>query len=280
MRRRAGRRALLPGLVVLTLAVAALLGVLVLKHHTRFAVTRVVLQGVPEARRSEAEELTDGFLGQPLLFVDLDAAVAELARRPWVERLRRGASSRRRSSSPSTRGRRWPSRGAADGLWTVDRNGNALGPYAGRAVSARRRLRDPRGGRRAHPRRRPRSSAPCGPRTRRSSRVSPTSPSPTAASLVTDRVARVRLLFACDAGEPGRIAAAAASWRAALALLPQLVASFPRLERGRPAIRRPHRPEGAPGDRGAREDLRNDLSCRRTHRISSASTSDPRRSAR
>jgi len=52
-RRRTGRRALVPGLVGLVLAVAALTGVVVLKHHPRFAVTRVVLEGVPESRRAE-----------------------------------------------------------------------------------------------------------------------------------------------------------------------------------------------------------------------------------
>ena len=220
-RRRAGRRALLPGLLVLTVAVSALLGVLVLKHHPRFAVTRVVLEGVPESRRAEAEELTDGFLGQPLLFLNLDAAVAELSRRPWVE----VAAARRLvpgtlvvsvvARPPVALARR------ADGLWTVDRNGNALGLYAGRAVSAAddfvvlegddERIRAGAAFLGALKAEDPALVA-------RLSDVALTDHG----LLVTDRVARVRLLFAPDAAEPGRIGAAAASWRAALALLPQL----------------------------------------------------------
>jgi len=220
-RRRSGRRALLPGLVVLALAVAALTGVLVLKHHPRFAVTRVVLEGVPESRRSEAEELTDGFLGQPLLFVDLDAAVAELSRRPWVE----AAAARRLvpgtlvvsvvSRAPVALARR------ADGLWTVDRNGNALGPYAGRAISAADDFVVLEGDDE-----RIRAGAAFLGALKAEDPALVTRLSDVALTdrglVVTDRVARVRLLFAPDAAEPGRIAAAAASWRAALALLPQL----------------------------------------------------------
>jgi cell division protein FtsQ len=220
-RRRSGRRALLPGLVVLALALAALTGVLVLKHHPRFAVTRVVLEGVPESRRSEAEELTDGFLGQPLLFVDLDAAVAELSRRPWVE----AAAARRLvpgtlvvsvvSRAPVALARR------ADELWTVDRNGNALGPYAGRAISAADDFVVLEGDDE-----RIRAGAAFLGALKAEDPALVTRLSDVALTdrglVVTDRVARVRLLFAPDAAEPGRIVAAAASWRAALALLPQL----------------------------------------------------------
>jgi len=220
-RRRTGRRALVPGLVVLVLAVAALTGVIVLKHHPRFAVTRVVLEGVPESRRAEGEELTDGFLGQPLLFVDLDAAVAELSRRPWVA----AAAARRLvpgtlvvsvvSRAPVALARR------ADGLWTVDRNGNALGPYAGRAISAADDFVVLEGDDE-----RIRAGAAFLGALKAEDPALVTRLSDVALTdrglVVTDRVARVRLLFAPDAAEPGRIVAAAASWRAALALLPQL----------------------------------------------------------
>ena len=66
MRRRAGRRLLVPAVVSLILVVFGLSGLLLLRTHPRFAVNRVVLEGVPEARRSEAEELTDGWIGRPL----------------------------------------------------------------------------------------------------------------------------------------------------------------------------------------------------------------------
>jgi cell division septal protein FtsQ len=221
-RRRSGRRALVPGLLVLALAVSALAGVLVLKHHPRFAVTRIVLEGVPESRRAEAEALTDGLLGQPLLFADLDAAVAELSRRPWVER----ASARRLvpgtlvvsivSRPPVALARR------GDALWTVDRNGNALGPYEGRAVGAGDDfvvLEGDDGQIRAGAAFLGALKAEDPALVARLSDVTLTD----RGLLVTDRVARIRLLFTRDASEPGRIAEAAASWRAALALLPQLV---------------------------------------------------------
>ena len=84
MRRGAGRRLLLPAMVSLLLVVLGLSGLLLLRTHPRFVVNRVVLEGVPEARRSEAEELTDGWIGRPLLFLDLDEPVAELSKRSWV----------------------------------------------------------------------------------------------------------------------------------------------------------------------------------------------------
>ena len=83
-RRRPGRRLLVPALTLLLLAAIALGGLVVLRTHPRFAVTRVVLDGVPEARRAEAEELTDGWIGRPALFVDLQGPIAELSKRSWV----------------------------------------------------------------------------------------------------------------------------------------------------------------------------------------------------
>ncbi|MEO6325429.1 MAG: FtsQ-type POTRA domain-containing protein [Thermoanaerobaculia bacterium] len=108
---------------------------LTLRMNARFSVLRVVLDGVPEARRAEAEELTDGWIGKPLLFVDLDTPIARLATRPWVERV----SARRVVPDTVTvqvTARRPVALARKDGvLWTVDRAGTWLGPYAGRAVS-------------------------------------------------------------------------------------------------------------------------------------------------
>ena len=110
---------------------------MVLRTHPRFAVTRVVLEGVPEARRAEAEELTDGWIGRPTLFVDLEGPVAELSKRSWV-----AAASARRVvpgtiavvivARPPVALAVREDRGGE--LWTVDRTGSFIGPYAGRAL--------------------------------------------------------------------------------------------------------------------------------------------------
>jgi len=224
-RRRAGRRALLPALVVFALALSALAALLVLRHHPRFAVTRVVLEGVPEPRRAEAEEVTDALVGQPLLFVNLEAAVSDLSKRPWVEE----ASARRLvpgtlvvtvvSRPPVALARR----GAE--LWTVDRLGTPLGPFKGRALAAdddfvildgdEERIRRGAGFLAALREEDPALLA-------RLSDVTVIDDG----LLVTDRIARVRLLFSRDAAEPGRTAGAAASWRAYLALIPELPRLF------------------------------------------------------
>ena len=110
-------------------------GALTLRLNARFSVLRVVLAGVPEARRAEAEELTDGWIGKPLLFVDLDTPIAALSKCPWVERV----SARRVVPDTVTvqvTARPPVALARKDGvLWTVDRAGTWLGPYAGRAIS-------------------------------------------------------------------------------------------------------------------------------------------------
>lgn len=218
--RRSAWRALLPALVVLTLALAALGGALVLKHHPRFAVRRVVLEGVPDARRAEAEEVTDPLLGRPLLFVDLDAAVVGLARRPWVAR----AAARRlvpdtlliriEARPPLALARRGGT------LWTVDKGGAWLGPYEGPALSGEDDfpIVDGPGDD---------ESVRCGAAFLAAlksedpvlfGRVSDVVVSPDGLA-VTDRLARARLLVGRDPGETPR---AAATWRAFLALAPDL----------------------------------------------------------
>lgn len=110
-------------------------GWVALRVHPRFTVKRVVLEGVPDARRSETEELTDAWIGKPLLFVDIESALARLSARPWV------ASAAARRIVPDTVAVCVFARPAValarrgDALWTIDRAGTWLGPYAGRAVS-------------------------------------------------------------------------------------------------------------------------------------------------
>jgi hypothetical protein len=220
VRRRSPFRALRPAFALLALAVLALGGVLVLKLHPRFAVKRIVLEGVPEARRAEAEEVTDGLLGRPLLFVDLDGAVEGLAKRPWVAR----AAARR--LVPDTLVVTVEARPAValarhgSDLWTVDGGGLWLGPYSGRAVSGEDDF--------------PLIDGPGDEETVRQgaaflvalkgedaalfARVSEVAVLPEAFS-VTDRVARARLLLP---GDPATVARAAAAWRAWLALAPDL----------------------------------------------------------
>ncbi len=220
VRHRSPWRTLAPALALLALALAALGGMLVLKLHPRFAVRRVVLEGVPEARRAEAEEVTDALLGRPLLFVDLDGAVEGLAKLPWVAR----AAARRvvpdtlvvrvEARPPVALARR-----GAD-LWMVDRSGTWLGRYAGRAVSGQDDfpLIDGSGGDDAVSRGaaflmalKAEDEALC-------ARLSDITVLGSGVS-VTDRVARARLLLPGDPAEAGR---AAAAWRAWLALVPDL----------------------------------------------------------
>jgi cell division septal protein FtsQ len=220
IRRRLLWRALRPTLAILALALLALGGVLVLKLHPRFAVKRIVLEGVPEARRAEAEEVTDTLLGRPLLFVNLDRAVDGLAKRPWVVR----AAARR--LVPDTLvvqvEARPPVALARHGseLWTVDRGGSWLGPYAGRAVSGEDDfpLIDGPGDDESVMRGAAFLVALKGEDAALLARVSDVTVSPEAFS-VTDRVARARLLLP---GDPADAARAAAAWRAWLALVPDL----------------------------------------------------------
>jgi cell division septal protein FtsQ len=220
VRRRSPWRTLGPALVLLSLAVSGLAGTLLLKLHPKFAVKRIVLEGVPEARRAEAEEVTDGLLGRPLLFVDLDGAVEGLAKLPWVAR----AAARRlvpdtlvvrvEARPPVALARR----GAE--LWLVDRSGTWLGPYAGRAVSGKDDFPvvDGSGGEEAVRRGAAFLVALKEEDEALSARVSDIAMLGDSVS-VTDRVARARLLLPGDPAEAGR---AAAAWRAWLALVPDL----------------------------------------------------------
>ncbi len=128
-------------LALLGAALASLVsagGWLTLRLHPRFAVRRVVLDGVPETRRAEAEELMDPWIGQPLLFADLNGPVGALSARSWVAT----ASARRVvpdaivvhvvARSPVALARHPEHEGE---LWTVDQDGRWLGPYAGRAAT-------------------------------------------------------------------------------------------------------------------------------------------------
>lgn len=222
-RRRSGRRLLVPALTALLLAALSLGGLVVLRTHPRFAVTRVVLEGVPEARRAEAEELTDGWIGRPALFVDLEGPVAELSKRSWV------ASASARRIVPGTIAvvvvARPPvavavraDRGGE--LWTVDRTGSFIGPYSGRALGAGDDFVVLSGA--ADEAARARGAAFLDVlRTEDAdllARASEVAVVPDGFA-VTDRVASCRLLFGPDAAAPGR---ASSIWRAYLALLPEL----------------------------------------------------------
>lgn len=221
-RSRSLRRAfLLLGASALT-AGTATGALLLLRLHPRFEVTRVVLEGVPEARRAEAEAVTDPWIGRPLLFVDLDAGVATLKAQPWVER----ASARR--IVPDTVVVAVSARPAValalrDGaLSAVDASGSTLGAFTPRAGSADDFVvldPSPCGD---DPKALPRGAAFVA-RLKQDdpalfARLSEVEVLPHGVAVV-DRVARVRLLFGADAAEPGR---ASASWRAFLALAPEL----------------------------------------------------------
>jgi hypothetical protein len=222
-RRRPGRRLLVPALTLLLLAALGLGGLVALRTHPRFAVTRVVLEGVPEARRAEAEELTDGWIGRPALFVDLQGPVAELSKRSWV------ASASARRIVPGTIAvvvvARPPvalavreDRGGE--LWTVDRTGSFIGPYGGRALGREDDFVVLTGA--SDEAARARGAAFLDVlRTEDAdllARASEVAVVPEGFA-VTDRVASCRLLFGPDAAAPGR---ASPIWRAYLALLPEL----------------------------------------------------------
>ena len=222
MRRRAGKRLLVPALSTLLVLLLALAGFVALKTHPRFAITRIVLEGVPDARRAETEDVTDGWIGQPTLFADIEGPVAALAKRSWVasvsaRRIVPGTIAIVVSARPPVAVAVRPDKGGE--LWTVDRAGSFIGPYAGRALGAGDDF--------------PVLSAPDAAALARGAafletlrsedpdlvaRASDVAVVPEGFS-VTDRVARSRLLFGPDAAEPSR---AAPIWRAWLALLPEL----------------------------------------------------------
>jgi cell division septal protein FtsQ len=222
-RRRAGRRLLVPAVVSLLLAVLGFSGFLLLRTHQRFAVNRVVLEGVPEARRAEVEELTDAWIGGALLFIDLDQPVAELSKRSWVA----AASARR--VVPDTVVVRVVARppvalvARADRggeLWTIDRGGSFTGPYTGRSLSKGDDFVVLSGATDAAALARGadflealRAEDPA-----LLARVSDVALVDEGFA-VTDRVAKARLLFGPDAAEAGR---AAPAWRAFLALRAEL----------------------------------------------------------
>ena len=222
-RRRAGRRLVLPAILLLAAATCVLAGFVVLRAHPRFAVNRVVLEGVPEARRAEVEELTDGWIGRPLLFLELEQPVAELSKRSWVA----AASARR--IVPDTIAVHVVARppvalvARADKggeLWTIDRAGSFTGPYSGRALSASDDFVVLSGASDAASLARAAAflEAIRAEDAALLARVSDVVLVPEGFA-VTDRIARARLLFGPDAAAPGR---AAPLWRAFLALRPEL----------------------------------------------------------
>ena len=200
-------------------AVVALL--LCLRFHPRFTVTRVVLEGVPETRRAEAEAATDRCIGQPLLFVDLDGPVSALSAAPWVER----ATARRvvpgtiqitvTARPPVALARK------GDELWAIDAAGTLLGPHAGKGLAATADwvLIDATGG---EPKALSRGAAFVV-RLREDdpelfARLSEVSVEGDSFAVV-DREIRTRLLFGPDALKPGR---ASALWRVYIGLCPEL----------------------------------------------------------
>jgi len=207
------------GAVAAGLALGAAL--LVLRYHPKFAVMRVVLDGVPASRRSEAEALTDRCLGQPLLFVDLDGPVATLSACPWVEKV--SAQRVVPGTVHVTVIARPPVALARRGgqLWAVDGKGNFLGPHTGRGAATEDDfvVIDPgkdeaRGVIRG---------AALIAQLRRddrvlSDRLSEVEVGPDSFAVI-DRQIRTRLLLPADAAEPGK---AAALWRAFLVLRPEL----------------------------------------------------------
>lgn len=218
-RRAAARRLAFAGAALLFLALTGGGGLLALRLHPRFTVVRVVLEGVPESRRAEAEALTDAWIGQPLLFVNVDGPVARLSDRPWVER----AAARRIVPDTlvvSVLARPPIALARKDGtLVTIDRAGAVLGPYEGHALSGAEDLALVDG---ETPEALARGAALVArlrdddPRLFR--RLSEVKARPDGFALI-DKVARIRLLLGPDALAPG---AAAATWRAFLALSPEL----------------------------------------------------------
>ncbi len=194
---------------------------LVLRFHPKFTVTRVVLEGVPEARRAEAETATDRCIGQPLLFVDLDGPVAALSSFPWVER----AIARRvvpGTIQVTVTARPPIALARKEGeLWAVDAAGTLLGPHAGKGLSAAADfvvIDAEAGGPKALGR-----GAAFVARIREDDpalfdRLSEVSVQGEGFAAV-DRESRTRLLFGPDALSPGR---ASALWRVYLTLRPEL----------------------------------------------------------
>jgi hypothetical protein len=218
----AGIRTAALGASLAVAAVAVLAGLLLLlRFHPKFTVTRVVLEGVPEARRAEAEAATDRCIGQPLLFVDLDGPVAALSAYPWVE------EARARRVVPGTihiavSARPPVALARKDGqLWAIDAAGTLLGPHAGKGLAAAddwvvidAEAGGPRGlARGAAFVTRIREDDPS--LFGRLSEVSVL----TDGFAVIDRESRARLHFGLDALTPGR---ASVLWRVYLGLRPEL----------------------------------------------------------
>lgn len=201
---------------------ASFAGFTLLRKHPRFLVKRIVFDGVPDSRRAEAEALTDRWIGQPLLFTDVDGPLATLSSQPWVAR----AAARRivpdtitvtvTARPPVALARR------GDELWTVDRAGTFLGPYSGRLVGRNDSfvIIDP--GELSEAMGVEKGAAFLealkGDDPALLARVSEVRVLLTGFAVV-DSEARARLLFGPDAVQPGR---AAPIWRAFLALRPEL----------------------------------------------------------
>lgn len=219
---RRARRALLllGGALLLASAAGGLL--LLLRFHPRFVVTRVVLEGVPEARRAAAEEVTDRWIGEPLLFADLAGGVAALGAQPWVAT----ATARRLvpDSVVVTVAARPPvALVRVEGvLHAVDEGGTLLGPWSARSGPGDDLVvLDPapaEGDRRALARAAGFVARLAVEDPALYARLSEVEVLPDGLAVV-DRVARVKLLFGADAAEPGR---SAARWRAFLSLRPEL----------------------------------------------------------
>lgn len=226
MRRKASaRRAVTLVIFIFVLGGSVGAAVLGIRFHPRFVVRRVVLEGVPETRRSEAEELTDVWIGKPLLFADIDTPMAQLSARAWVAQVtvRRVVPDtvivRLKSRPPVALAQR------NGELWTVDRAGSWLGAYSGRGITASDDfvVIDPGQD----------SGAAADSRVARATafleRLKLDDPALLARLSelevqkndfgAIDKVAHVHLLFGPDALEPGR---ASTSWRAFLALAPEL----------------------------------------------------------
>lgn len=218
---RARRTFLLLGGALLAAAAAG--GVLlVLRLHPRFVVTRVVLEGVPEARRTAAEEVTDRWIGEPLLFVDLASGLRSLGAQRWV------ASATARRLVPDTvvvtiAARPPVALVRVDGvLHAVDVSGTLLGPWSARSAPGDDLVvLDPApapGDARALARAAGFVARLAVEDPALYDRLSEVEVHPDGLAVV-DRAARVRLLFGADAAEPGR---AAGRWRAFLSLRPEL----------------------------------------------------------
>ncbi len=217
----AARRLLVGASVLVLLAACGAAAATALRLHPRVLVRRVVLEGVPEPRRAEVEAVTDPWIGRPLLSVDLDAAVAALSSRPWVER----AAARR--VVPDTIAVRLAARPAVavarrgDELWAVDAEGGFLGPLKEEARAEDFVVIDPSGAgdERAGTARGTafvtRLKADDPDLLGRLSEVVVTRDG----IAVIDKIARLRLLFGPEALEPRT---GSLRWRALLALLPEI----------------------------------------------------------